>query len=168
MLNGDILINGNKIEKIGSNIDDTDNVIDCKGNILLPGFKNAHAHTAMTFLRGGGEGLPLQEWLFTYCFPREDKLTPSDVYYATKVGIVEYIQAIDIHNAVFTFKSFYNFDISQVSSGGVALSNLTPSLESKLEKNVFFIGEIVDVDAKCGGFNLMWAFASAEKVAKSL
>ncbi|MCR5309458.1 MAG: amidohydrolase family protein [Bacilli bacterium] len=94
MLNGDILINGNKIEKIASNIDGVvDNVIDCKGNILLPGFKNAHSHTGMTFLRGGGKDLPLQEWLFTYCFPREDKLTPSDVYYATKVGIVEYIQA---------------------------------------------------------------------------
>ena len=95
ILEGDILINGNKIEKIGKNIDENgvDQVINCEGNILLPGFKNAHAHTAMTFLRGGGEGLALQDWLFTYCFPREDKLTPNDVYYATKVGIVEYIQA---------------------------------------------------------------------------
>ena len=94
ILKGDILINGNIIEKIDRKIDEkVDQEIDCEGNILLPGFKNAHAHTAMTFLRGGGEGLSLQDWLFTYCFPREDKLTPSDVYYATKVGIVEYIQA---------------------------------------------------------------------------
>ena len=95
MLEGDILINWNKIEKIGKGIDENgvEQVINCEGNILLPGFKNAHAHTAMTFLRGGGEGLALQDWLFTYCFPREDKLTPNDVYYATKVGIVEYIQA---------------------------------------------------------------------------
>ena len=93
ILKGDILINGNIIEKIDCKIDEkVDQEIDCEGNILLPGFKNAHSHTAMTFLRGGEKDLPLQEWLFTYCFPREDKLTPSDVYYASKVGLIEYIQ----------------------------------------------------------------------------
>ena len=93
VIEGDILINGNKIEKISKRITKkADKEIDCKGNVLLPGFKNAHSHTAMTFLRGGGKDLPLQEWLFTYCFPREDKLTPSDVYYASKVGLIEYIQ----------------------------------------------------------------------------
>ena len=75
---------------------------------------------------------------------------------------------IDIHNATFTFKSFYNFDNSQVSSGGVSIKNVSSNLESKLEKGIFFIGEVLDIDAKCGGYNLMWAFASAEKVAKSL
>ena len=35
----------------------------------------------------------LQEWLFNYCFPREAKLIPSDVYYCSKVGFAEYIQA---------------------------------------------------------------------------
>ena len=75
---------------------------------------------------------------------------------------------IDIHNAIFTYKSFYNFDNSQVSSGGVSIKNVSSSLESKLEKDIFFIGEVLDIDAKCGGYNLMWAFASAEKVAKSL
>ena len=53
ILEGDILINNNKIEKIAKDIDvnGVDQVINCEGNILLPGFKNAHAHTAMTFLR---------------------------------------------------------------------------------------------------------------------
>ena len=75
---------------------------------------------------------------------------------------------IDIHNAVFTYKSFYNFDISHVSSGGVSLDEISSNLESKKEKGIFFVGEVLDIDAKCGGYNLMWAFASAEKVAKSL
>ena len=75
---------------------------------------------------------------------------------------------IDIHKAIFTFKSFYNFDISHVSSGGVSLEDISSNLESKKEKGIFFVGEILDIDAKCGGYNLMWAFASAEKVAKSL
>ena len=38
--------------------------IDLKGNLLMPGFKNAHAHSAMTFLRSYADDLPLQSWLF--------------------------------------------------------------------------------------------------------
>lgn len=93
VFNGDILVIDNRIAKIAEEIEceDFDKFIDCKGNILLPGFKNAHAHSAMTFLRGGGKDLSLQDWLFTYCFPREDKLIPSDVYYSAKVGFCEYI-----------------------------------------------------------------------------
>ncbi|MCQ2087138.1 MAG: amidohydrolase family protein [Bacilli bacterium] len=95
IMTGDILIENNRIKQIAEEIEceDFDKFIDCKGNIILPGFKNAHAHTAMTFLRGGGKGLKLQDWLFNYCFPREAKLIPSDVYYCSKVGFVEYIQA---------------------------------------------------------------------------
>ena len=40
----------------------------------MPGFKNAHAHTYMTFLRSYADDLPLQEWLYQMCFPKEDKL----------------------------------------------------------------------------------------------
>ena len=37
--------------------------IDAKGNLLMPGFKDAHTHTAMTFLRSYADDLPLQDWL---------------------------------------------------------------------------------------------------------
>ena len=47
--------------------------IDVKGNLLMPGFKNAHAHTYMTFLRSYADDLPLQEWLYQMCFPKEDQ-----------------------------------------------------------------------------------------------
>ena len=43
--------------------------IDLKGNLLMPGFKNAHAHSAMTFLRSYADDLPLQSWLFDKVFP---------------------------------------------------------------------------------------------------
>ena len=75
---------------------------------------------------------------------------------------------LDIHKVKFTYKSFYGFENSQVTSGGVSLDNVSSSLESKIEKGVYFIGEVLDIDGKCGGFNLMWAFASAEKAAKSI
>jgi predicted flavoprotein YhiN len=42
------------------------------------------------------------------------------------------------------------------------------SLESKKEKGLYFTGELLDIDGMCGGYNLMFAFASAEKVKKAL
>ena len=75
---------------------------------------------------------------------------------------------LDIHNTVFTFKDFYGYENSQVTSGGISIDNLNEDLSSKIEKDIYFIGEIVDVDAVCGGFNIMWAFASAERVNKAI
>jgi predicted flavoprotein YhiN len=55
-------------------------------------------------------------------------------------------------------KGFAN---AQVTSGGVSVGEINPkTMESKLCKGLFFAGEIIDVDAPCGGYNLQWAFAS--------
>ena len=75
---------------------------------------------------------------------------------------------LDIHNTVFTFKSFYDYPNSQVTSGGLSIKELNDDLSSKKEKDIYFIGEVIDVDAICGGYNIMWALASANKVAKSI
>ncbi len=50
---------------------------------------------------------------------------------------------------------------AQVTSGGVDLSELTDSLESKKLKNLYVIGESLNMDGLCGGYNLHWAFLSA-------
>lgn len=63
--------------------------IDCGGNLLTPGFYNAHAHSPMTLLRGYGENLPLMRWLTERIFPAEDKLTADDVYYGTLLACME-------------------------------------------------------------------------------
>lgn len=68
-----------------------DEEIDCKGNLLMPGFKNAHTHSGMTFLRSYADDLPLQEWLTQKVFPAEAKLKAEDVYYLTKLAILEYL-----------------------------------------------------------------------------
>lgn len=65
--------------------------IDCRGNLLMPGLKNCHTHSAMTLLRGAAEGLPLFKWLHESVFPIEAKLTPEDVYAGTMAAIAEYI-----------------------------------------------------------------------------
>src|SRR5574344_1020201 len=46
------------------------------GKIALPGFKNAHSHAAMVFLKGTAENTPFNKWLFDICIPSEQKLTP--------------------------------------------------------------------------------------------
>ena len=63
----------------------------------------------------------------------------------------------------FTFKEFYGFDFSQVSVGGVEIGEVNSSLESRKEKGVYLLGELLDVDGPCGGYNLTFAFASALK-----
>ena len=66
---------------------------DCIGNLLLPGFKNCHTHSAMTFLRSKADDLPLHEWLNETVFPAEAKLTAKDIYTFTKLAILEYLQS---------------------------------------------------------------------------
>ena len=68
-----------------------DREIDAKGNLLMPGFKNAHTHSAMTFLRSYADDLPLSEWLSHQVFPAEAKLSPDDIYWLSKVAILEYL-----------------------------------------------------------------------------
>lgn len=53
------------------------------------------------------------------------------------------------------------FDNAQCSSGGIPLSEIdTESLESKLCHGLYFAGEVLDVDGKCGGYNLQWAWST--------
>ncbi len=68
-----------------------DREIDCGGNLLMPGFKNAHAHTYMTFLRSYADDLPLQEWLYQQCFPKEDQLNTENIRPLEVLGIMEYL-----------------------------------------------------------------------------
>ncbi len=68
-----------------------DREIDASGCVMIPGFKNAHTHTAMTFLRSYADDLPLQEWLERQVFPKEAQLTQEDAYWLNILGIMEYL-----------------------------------------------------------------------------
>ncbi|MDE7177103.1 MAG: amidohydrolase [Lachnospiraceae bacterium] len=68
-----------------------DREIDCEGNLLMPGFKNAHTHSAMTFLRSYADDLPLQDWLTKQVFPMEAKLDGEMIYHLTKLAVLEYL-----------------------------------------------------------------------------
>ena len=58
---------------------------------------------------------------------------------------------------------------AMVTAGGVQCSEINPdTMESKLVKGLYFVGEVVDVDGECGGYNLTWAFSSAYSVYKAI
>lgn len=65
--------------------------LDCRGNLLMPGFKDAHTHSAMTFLRSYADDMPLQNWLNDKVFPLEKKLSGEDIYDLTRLAILEYL-----------------------------------------------------------------------------
>ena len=54
-----------------------------------------------------------------------------------------------------------SFENAQVCSGGVPLSEVSNSFESLITPNVYIVGELLDCDAMCGGYNLQWAWSSA-------
>ena len=67
-----------------------------------------------------------------------------------------------------TLKVKGHYENNQVYSGGTDLNDLTENLESKKIKNLYFCGEICDVDGICGGYNLQWAWTSGHIVGESL
>ena len=102
--------------------------------------------------------------LKTYLFKKGEESYLS-AYFHPKM--IEYIQRnkLDLIKASkelsFTFDELDSYEHSQISVGGIELSQINNDLSSKKERGVYFIGELLDVDGPCGGYNLMWAFASA-------
>lgn len=66
-----------------------------------------------------------------------------------------------IKNDIFYINDKSDFKNAQVTGGGVDISEVNNSMESKLFKNLYVIGELLDVDGLCGGYNLHFAFSSA-------
>ena len=64
--------------------------------------------------------------------------------------------------------SLYGFDASQVTIGGIPLYNMTKSFEYRHINNLYCIGEILNVDGYCGGYNLRFAITSGIKCALSI
>ena len=85
----------------------------------------------------------------------------------------KYLSDKTLNDIVYVIQNF-DFDVvgtysnNQVLSGGVKLDALTSDLESPKNKNLYFCGEICDVDGICGGYNLQWAWTSANIVADSI
>ena len=74
-----------------------------------------------------------------------------------------------IKNFEFTLLGLRGFNEAIITQGGVDVKEINPStMESKLVKNVYFIGEVIDVDAVTGGFNLQVAWSTAYAAAQNI
>lgn len=100
LFEGELWVEGSRITYVGPPKSDEevaecsvkwDRQIDSKGNVLMPGFKNAHTHSGMTAMRSYADDLPLQEWLEKKIFPIEAKMTGEDIVPLTKLAILEYL-----------------------------------------------------------------------------
>lgn len=68
-----------------------------------------------------------------------------------------------LKNLTFSLASLRDFTEAVVTSGGISVKDINPStMESKIIKNLYFVGEVLDVDAFTGGFNLQIAFSTAK------
>lgn len=89
--NDDVYVDGDRIVAVGNSHLQADRVYDLKGNLLMPSFKNAHTHSAMTFARSFADDLPLQPWLYDMIFPLEAKLVDEDIYDLSRLAFLEYL-----------------------------------------------------------------------------
>ncbi len=90
----EIWVDGAAISYVGPGREDMpafDRQIDLGGDLVMPGFKDAHTHSGMTFLRSAADDLPLHEWLEKQVFPREAKLTPESTGAFVKLAFLEYL-----------------------------------------------------------------------------
>jgi len=89
-------------------------IIDCEGNVVMPGLINAHTHVPMTLLRGLADDLRLDVWLMGYMMPVEREfVSPEFVRLGTQMACVELIR-----NGVTCFADMYYFEeqVAQATS----------------------------------------------------
>lgn len=92
----EVWVDGSQITYVGDQRADApvfEREIDLRGDLLLPGFKNAHTHSPMTFLRSLADDMPLDRWLKEMIWPNEAHLTEEAVYDLTKLAIMEYLSS---------------------------------------------------------------------------
>lgn len=74
-----------------------------------------------------------------------------------------------LRGCVLPIQDTMGYDKAEVTAGGVDLKELKgATLESRLQGNLYFAGEVVDVDGRIGGFNLHWAWASGVAAARAI
>jgi predicted Rossmann fold flavoprotein len=74
-----------------------------------------------------------------------------------------------IKNFNVTIDGLKGFDFCEVCSGGISLQEIdNKSFESKNQNNLYFIGEVLDIDGDRGGYNLHFAWQSALQLAKNI
>ena len=94
---GDIAIKGDTILEIGPDLMAKypgSEVLEARGQLVMPGLVNAHIHAAMTLFRGLADDLALMDWLKNHIFPAESRYMSADnVYLGTLLACIEMIKS---------------------------------------------------------------------------
>jgi len=105
-------------------------VIDARNKILMPGFVNAHAHTAMCVMRGCADDYDLHTWLHEHIFPIEARMEEEDALAGVRLGLME-----SIASGITSTSDMYPFlpaTLRAAAEAGVRYSMTRP---------MFFLGE---------------------------
>ncbi len=108
---GAVAIQAEKIVAVGSSADiaaryESDRVVSCAGQYIMPGLVNAHTHVPMTLLRGLADDLRLDVWLMGYVMPTEREfVTPEFCRLGTSLACAEMIRS-----GITAFADMYYFE----------------------------------------------------------
>lgn len=156
------LLNKNVKNKLFLSIDFLPNLNEEKLQKHIINIKNLNKDKDIKFLLLGLMNPKLINYIFI-----DNKINLNKKLIDLDTGDIKKI--IDIlKNTKYKITGDKGFKFSQVTAGGVNLKEVSNNLESKKIDNLFFTGEVLDVDGDCGGFNLMWAFASGATVGDNL
>ncbi len=104
----------------------------------------------------------------THVLLKENKLDPT-----LSVSFLDYLVLEKLIRKMFEIeipvKGTRGWDSAQVTCGGIDTKDVhEKTLESKKVRDLYFTGEVLDVDGDCGGYNLHWAWSSAHAVINSI
>lgn len=93
ILQADLLIEGNRIQKIGKNImSESATVIDASGKLVIPGLIQSHVHLCQVLFRGLADDLELLDWLKLRIWPLEGAHDEESLFYSSLLGCAELLQ----------------------------------------------------------------------------
>lgn len=131
-------------------------VIDARGQVVMPGLINTHTHAAMTFLRGAAEDVRVGSWFNDYIWPMEVNVGANDVYLGTLVAAAEMIES-----GITTFIDHYFF--MDEAARAVAESGIRANLGS-----AFFSSQGAAGLEQSAGFAETWHGRADGRITASL
>lgn len=106
VMRGDILIEGDRIARIGTVKETVDVEIDAGGGIVMPGLINTHTHVSMAIMKGMVDDLPFEDFLGRV-FAIDSRRTEYDIAAGTRLGLLEMIRTgtttfVDLYYSLYT------------------------------------------------------------------
>ncbi|MCK5110445.1 MAG: NAD(P)/FAD-dependent oxidoreductase [Arcobacteraceae bacterium] len=106
----------------------------------------------------------LIKFVIDNCGIKKDKSKADELNRKDIMSLVYFMKNMKIN-----INDTKGFETAEVSAGGVDVSQVeSKTMQSKLQKGLYFTGEVLDVDGQCGGYNLHWAWASGYVCANSI